>query len=479
MAASALLEKVLRAWQGRLPLTPAQLEALGQDAYSRGWGLADVWEKRFLERVQASITTAMGAGSTLSEWMPEAQRILDSFGGGVRVYRGGDRFEPAYAELVLRNATQASFAGGRYSAMWSPEWQQVAPFWRYYATRDDRTRPEHAALHGMVFRKADAAARAYLPPWGHNCRCQAQELTLAEVEDAGFQISDGARVPFLETEGGGLVGRPPGTWDVDRTLATTSRPLLQAPRPSRPQGLPAAPPAPAPAPLPAPALAPVPAPAPPRSRPLGTKVSSRAAVKARGKRRLEDVFDIIDSIHGDGNLGHAGVFSVTPDRGYYRPEQTRWSRRKRQFETIPRALNVGREAKHWRVQLAHEIGHWIDHEGLAPFEWDARGHMVSHARKIAPEVMTAIDSSKAVKNLERVMARGRRRSYILSDEEKWARAYSQFIAIRSGDAEMLKGVALWRSGAIGREPDGLWDSDDFKPVLEAFETVFRRLGWLT
>lgn len=224
-----LLRRVLKVWEKRLPLTPGQLEALGQDAYARAWGLAGIWETRFLEEIQESLTKAIAKGSTYSEWTQnEAQKILDAFGAGVSTYRGGKRWDPWYSELVMRNAIQASFAGGRYSAMWSPEWQQVAPFWRYYATLDDRTRPEHAALHGRVFRKDDLAARSYLPPIGHGCRCQAQELTLAEVEDAGYQVFDGSRVPYLPTEDGGTVGRPPGGWDVDRVMAAGSRVLSAA-----------------------------------------------------------------------------------------------------------------------------------------------------------------------------------------------------------------------------------------------------------
>lgn len=228
-----LLRRVLKVWEKRLPLTPAQLEALGEEAYARGWGLAGIWEQKFLERIQGSLTTAIAKGTTYSEWTQnEAQKILDAFGAGVSTYRKrgpyGTRWDPWYAELVMRNATQASFAGGRYSAEWASEWQQVVPFWRYYATLDDRTRPTHAALHGKVFRKDDPAARPFLPPWGMGCRCQAVFLTLAEVEDAGYPITDGARVALLPTEGGGTIGRPPGGWDIDRVTGNASRVLRDA-----------------------------------------------------------------------------------------------------------------------------------------------------------------------------------------------------------------------------------------------------------
>ncbi|MFA6031164.1 MAG: phage minor head protein [Elusimicrobiota bacterium] len=200
-----LLRRVLKVWEKRLTLTPAQLQAFGEDAYSRGWGLAGIWETKFLERIQASITKAQAAGSTYSDWTQnEAQKILDGFGAGVRIYHGrgpgGDRWDPAYAELVMRNATQASFAGGRYSAEWAPEWQQIAPFWRYYATLDDRTRPTHAALHGKVFRKDDAAARSFLPPLGHNC-FPAETPILGSIR-RGFSYRYSGDVVRIQTRAG-------------------------------------------------------------------------------------------------------------------------------------------------------------------------------------------------------------------------------------------------------------------------------------
>lgn len=243
-----LLRRVLRVWEKRVPLNPEQLKALGEEAYVRAWGLAGVWEQKFLGRIQDSLMTAIQKGQTYSEWTQnEGQKILDGFGGGVRTYRGGDRWDPWYSELVMRNATQASFAGGRYSAMFVPEWQSIAPFVQFYATQDDRTRPEHAALHGKVFRKDDVEARRYYPPLGHNCRCALIELTMAEVEDAGYRITPGHQIPLLPTEGGGTIGRPPSGWDVDRVTDTRSRVLAQAPRPSGPPGPPAVLPAPAPA----------------------------------------------------------------------------------------------------------------------------------------------------------------------------------------------------------------------------------------
>lgn len=456
-----LLRRVLKVWEKRLPLTPAPLQALGEEAYARGWGLAGIWEQKFLERIQGSLTTAIAKGSTYSEWTQnEGQKILDAFGAGVSTYKGGKRWDPWYSELVMRNATQASFAGGRYSAMWAPEWQKVAPFWRYYATLDDRTRPEHSALHGKVFRKDDAAARAFLPPWGHACRCQAQELTLAEVEDAGYQISDGNRVPLMPIEGGGTIGRPPGGWDIDRVTANSSRVLKQATK--APAALPpAAPPAPPPAPKPVPRPAPAPPPpAPPAKGPAGPRVSSHVRVASPASRaKAQRILGLIDSVHGDGTLSPTEIHFLPGGNGFWRPGK----------------IKVGKAAPHWAVQQVHEIGHWLDYQGLSP------GKLIPASRTLVLEdVMKAIRASDSYSKLMAQPMRARDKVYLLKPQELWARAYSQYIAEETGDQEMLDQIALWRSGkAAGRNPHGQWDSLDFAPIRAEISKLMRKSGWQT
>ncbi len=220
-----LLDGILESWAARAALTPEQVQAFGEEVKARAFTLARVWETRFLEDVQASLGKAMQDGTTLAAWLPTAQKLLDGYGGSVLLHGGGDRWAPWYADLVIRNAVQGSFAGGRYSAMFGPEWIIRAPYWRYHATLDARTRPTHAALHGKVFRKDDTAARPYLAPWSHGCRCQAIEMTLEEFDEGGYKVTDGTLVPLLPTRDGETVGRPEGGWDIDRVTATKSRVL--------------------------------------------------------------------------------------------------------------------------------------------------------------------------------------------------------------------------------------------------------------
>lgn len=45
------------------------------------------------------------------------------------------------------------------------------PLLEYHAVRDDRTRPAHAALNGMILVADQEVWHDHFPPWGFNCRC--------------------------------------------------------------------------------------------------------------------------------------------------------------------------------------------------------------------------------------------------------------------------------------------------------------------
>lgn len=239
-------ERSLALWGKRKILSAADFAALSDELKGQAGRLAGIYHTSFTTAIYDSLGDAIREGKTLGDWLPHAQQLFDGFGaaGGERLY-SGQTWSPWYADLVFRNATQASYASGRYAEMFSPEWIEAAPFWMYDATADGRTRPEHRALDGKVFRKDDVAARVFLPPWGHNCRCTAIELSEDDVKDGGYEISKGTDI--LEQF------KPPKGWDADRVASL----VPESQRKRKPRALPR-PPEPPPEVTPAPAAPVVP-----------------------------------------------------------------------------------------------------------------------------------------------------------------------------------------------------------------------------
>lgn len=67
---------------------------------------------------------------------------------------------------------------------------------------------------------------------------------------------------------------------------------------------------------------------------------------------------------------------------------------------------------------------------------------------------------------------------LLGLEEVWARSYAQYIVSQSGAPELQLELDAARAPVPGRVYYPLqWADDDFQPIGQAIDTLFRRLGW--
>ena len=105
-------------------------------------------------------------------------------------------------ELIYRTNLQTSYNVGRYL-------QQVEniddrPYWQYVAVMDSRTRPSHAALHGLVLPADDPAWNVVYPPNGFNCRCRVRSLSERRLKQKGLKVSSSAGKLSQESADAGI-----------------------------------------------------------------------------------------------------------------------------------------------------------------------------------------------------------------------------------------------------------------------------------
>lgn len=128
---------------------------------------------------------------------------LGSFVAGVRedeILLGVEAASPSYLETVYRTNVQSSYGAGRLRQIENPVVTAARPFVQYRTAGDSRVRPNHAALQGVVFNRAeDPGWRQFAPPLGFNCRCvmrtvrasQAGKVTLSSDIPAGVGADPG------------------------------------------------------------------------------------------------------------------------------------------------------------------------------------------------------------------------------------------------------------------------------------------------
>ena len=64
------------------------------------------------------------------------------------------------------------------------------PYWEYVAVLDSKTRPEHAQLHGLVYRYDDPFWASFYPPNGWRCRCRVNALSNYNLQKKNIKPSD-------------------------------------------------------------------------------------------------------------------------------------------------------------------------------------------------------------------------------------------------------------------------------------------------
>ena len=205
-----------------------------------------------------------------------------------------------------------------------------------------------------------------------------------------------------------------------------------------------------------------------------------------GRGIYDETMAAIDSVHG------------IPDRAANVPVEFkslethgRYQARKVGASIMPDSIAVSPAGETKQLTLAHEIGHYLDHVAIPGNKDMDRDHANDPQFKAWVE---AVRESKAVQKLQeykdaatkKVMtARDQKEiawgdflysqySYLLQADELWARSYAQWIAERSGNKAMLGQV---ESGAK-KEASRQWAPEDFKPISEAIDGIFRKLGLL-
>lgn len=168
----------------------------------------------------------------------------------------------------------------------------------------------------------------------------------------------------------------------------------------------------------------------------------------------------------------------------------------------PLRIALSTRAAHPAISLTHEMGHFIDHQGLAgplfspltmtPAEWSSLPDNVREALTTWETRIRASDTYRILSDLHAdsfVDVGGRTfdvsglvpfLAYLLEPHELFARSYTQYIVRKShhgGLAAELEGIVESQQNEVVYVPEH-WTDDDFRPIMEAFDLLFGALGWL-
>jgi len=127
------------------------------------------------------------------------------------------------------------------------------------------------------------------------------------------------------------------------------------------------------------------------------------------------------------------------------------------------------------LTTVHEAGHFIDLQLLGAAGDFATVQGAAEMRG----VMVAMENSARIRALHAKLpatqgSSRRATKYLLHPAEQWARAYTQFVAERSGSPRLLRELDVLNH----TDPVRAWSKDDFAPISQAIEALFKQKGWL-
>jgi hypothetical protein len=163
-----------------------------------------------------------------------------------------------------------------------------------------------------------------------------------------------------------------------------------------------------------------------------------------------------------------------------------------EYRRLRGALTIGMNPRrapiHRRMYLWHELGHYLDDEWLGAgmgygSDRVTAGLSIPAGGPELRKLMSWIDDSEVVRQLRELRSDPKANAgaidYLLTDREKFARAFSQYVATKLDDRDVARVIAGYAGYDKTRGTSYMqWTPEEFEPIEAAFDVLFATLDWL-
>lgn len=334
--------------------------------------------------------------------------------------------------------------------------KEVVPFAKYSTVGDDRVREAHAAMDGVIKHLDDPFWDVWWPPNGWNCRCTVIPM---RSDKGGKEVPANVVPPktmFANNVGKNGALFPKGhpyerqaSQDVqDRVQELADAAMIKAGQRSA---------------------------EPAFRRPNKNMRDRLHRISKDLGQDAAIAFDAIAAVHSvrEMPLFSMVLYRKMVDLGTYHSKS--------------RLVRINPRGTHIPLTIVHELAHHLD--------WHVLGHngyASREARGKLKAVLAAVEASAAVTGLRAIVAdrayvldgqqytltsqRAAQLNDLLEPEELFARAYAQYIAVRSGNSVLLEQVSRILASK-GPQKLRQWEGTDFDDIANAFDQLFNAPKW--
>jgi SPP1 gp7 family putative phage head morphogenesis protein len=151
-------------------ILPEHVEQLLTESGEEAVKATGTFDQFIKDQLEKSISEGMGH----DEWQDHISQFVD--------------FSAYESETVQRTFSKRAMLSSTTETLKDPALAAAFPYTQYHATMDSRTRPEHAAMDGKIFRNDSPEyqkAMELLSDW--NCRCGSSFLSAEDAFNAGYK----------------------------------------------------------------------------------------------------------------------------------------------------------------------------------------------------------------------------------------------------------------------------------------------------
>lgn len=125
-------------WKDKVLMSDSDAQNLLSGAKSRAFYVSGLAELDQVNTVHKALQSALENGETLQDFKKNIASVIDSQG-----------WRSHHIKNIFQVNMQTAYSAGRYAQM--QKVSRTRPYWQYFCILDDRTRPNHAVLHGLIY----------------------------------------------------------------------------------------------------------------------------------------------------------------------------------------------------------------------------------------------------------------------------------------------------------------------------------------
>ena len=131
-------EDAIQYWKDKVLFSDGEARKLAGGAKARAFYVSGLAELDQISMVHKALQSALENGDTLQDFKKNIASVVET--NGWRSHR---------VKTIFQTNMQTAYSAGRYAQM--QKVKSTRPYWQYFCILDDRSRPNHAVLHGLVY----------------------------------------------------------------------------------------------------------------------------------------------------------------------------------------------------------------------------------------------------------------------------------------------------------------------------------------